>query len=128
VGTFHDDKGELHGITVVVETTGPRVYVGRCDTQTPQGIILLDADDTTALGAPAQQALGLADLGDSASHPRADCRNEVVPLQRSAIAGEPGQLTELMSRRTKSRSPSKRGRLLRAGVFPLPQLFGERKK
>ena len=43
MGTFHDDKGELHGMTVVVVTTGARVYVGRCDTQTPEGIILLDA-------------------------------------------------------------------------------------
>ncbi|MDH3590545.1 MAG: hypothetical protein OER88_01610 [Planctomycetota bacterium] len=44
MGTFHDDKGELHGMTVVVETNGPRVYIGRCDTQTPEGIVLLDAD------------------------------------------------------------------------------------
>jgi len=44
VGTFHSDKGELHGITVVVETNGPRVYVGRCDEETPAGIVLLDAD------------------------------------------------------------------------------------
>ncbi len=44
MGTFHDDNGELHGITVVVQTTGPRVYVGRCDTQTGEGILLLDAD------------------------------------------------------------------------------------
>jgi len=44
MGTFHDDKGELHGITVVVRTNGPAVYVGRCDTQDEQGIVLLDAD------------------------------------------------------------------------------------
>ena len=44
MGTFHSDKGELHGITVVVETTGPRVYVGRCDEETAEGILLLDAD------------------------------------------------------------------------------------
>jgi len=44
MGTFHDDKGELHGITVVVETAGPRVYVGRCDTRSPEGILLLDVD------------------------------------------------------------------------------------
>ena len=44
MGTFHSDKGELHGITVVVETNGPRVYVGRCDEETRAGIILLDAD------------------------------------------------------------------------------------
>ena len=45
MGTFHDDKGELHGITVVVETTGDAVYVGRCDTRTAKGIVLLDADE-----------------------------------------------------------------------------------
>lgn len=44
MGTFHSDKGELHGITVVVDTHGPRVYVGRCDERTPAGIVLLDAD------------------------------------------------------------------------------------
>jgi hypothetical protein len=44
VGTFHQDKGELHGITVVVDTTGPDVYVGRCDQVTDQGVHLLDAD------------------------------------------------------------------------------------
>jgi hypothetical protein len=44
VGTFHHDKGELHGITVVVDTHTPRVYVGRCDMVTPQGVVLLDGD------------------------------------------------------------------------------------
>lgn len=43
MGTFHSDKGELHGITVVVETPS-RVYVGRCDEETSDGIWLLDAD------------------------------------------------------------------------------------
>ena len=44
MGTFHADKGDLHGITVVVETHGPRVYVGRCDEEKPDGISLLDVD------------------------------------------------------------------------------------
>lgn len=44
MGTFHSDKGDLHGITVVVETNGPRVYIGRCDEETAAGIVLLDAD------------------------------------------------------------------------------------
>ena len=44
MGTFHHDKGELHGITVVVDTKGPEVWVGRCDTMTQEGIVLLDAD------------------------------------------------------------------------------------
>jgi hypothetical protein len=44
MGTFHHDKGELHGITVVVDTDGPEVYVGRCHEVTPAGVVLLDAD------------------------------------------------------------------------------------
>ena len=44
MGTFHQDKGELHGITVVVDTHGPEVWVGRCDTVLDEGVILLDAD------------------------------------------------------------------------------------
>jgi hypothetical protein len=44
MGTFHNDKGPLHGITVLVRTHGPRVYVGRCDEETEQGILLFDAD------------------------------------------------------------------------------------
>lgn len=44
MGTFHQNKGELHGITVVVETTGPDLFVGRCDTVTDDAVILLDAD------------------------------------------------------------------------------------
>jgi hypothetical protein len=44
MGTFHQHKGELHGITVVVDTTGEEVFVGRCDTVAAEGVILLDAD------------------------------------------------------------------------------------
>jgi hypothetical protein len=45
VGTFHQDKHALHGITVVVDTTGPRVFIGRCDDMDDRGVILLDADE-----------------------------------------------------------------------------------
>jgi hypothetical protein len=44
VGTFHHDKHQLHGITVVVDTDGPEVWVGRCDDMDDQRLILLDAD------------------------------------------------------------------------------------
>lgn len=44
MGTFHQDKGELHGITVAVDTIGPEIYVGRCDEVTEHGVVLLDAD------------------------------------------------------------------------------------
>ncbi len=44
MGTFHHDKHALHGITVVVDTDGPEVYVGRCDDLDDERLILLDAD------------------------------------------------------------------------------------
>lgn len=44
MGTFHQDKGDLHGITVVVDTHGPEVYVGRCDEVRAEGVVLLDVD------------------------------------------------------------------------------------
>ena len=44
MGTFHHDKSELHGITVVVDTDGPEIYVGRCDDMDDHKVILLDVD------------------------------------------------------------------------------------
>jgi hypothetical protein len=44
MGTFHQGKGELHGITVVVDTDGPEIFVGRCDDVTDRGVILYDVD------------------------------------------------------------------------------------
>ncbi len=41
MGTFHQDKGDLHGITVVVDTLDGEVFVGRCDTVMPEGVVLL---------------------------------------------------------------------------------------
>jgi hypothetical protein len=41
--TFHQNRHELHGITVVVDTRGPQVWVGRCHDIDDQGVILLDA-------------------------------------------------------------------------------------
>ncbi len=44
MGTFHDNKSALHGITVVVDTKGPKVYVGRCDDEDQDHVVLVDAD------------------------------------------------------------------------------------
>ncbi len=44
MGTFHHNKSELHGITVVVDTPGAAIYIGRCDDMDDRRIILLDAD------------------------------------------------------------------------------------
>lgn len=44
MGTFHDDKHRLHGITVVVDTEGEEIFLGRCDDMDGEKVILLDAD------------------------------------------------------------------------------------
>jgi hypothetical protein len=44
MGTFHRGKSVLHGITVVVDTTGPEILVGRCDDEDDRGIVLDDVD------------------------------------------------------------------------------------
>jgi hypothetical protein len=45
MGTFHSGKGELHGVTVVVDTKGPHVYIGRCWEMNDQRIVLVDVDE-----------------------------------------------------------------------------------
>ena len=39
---FHPGHAELHGVTVIVETNGPRTYVGRYDSEDDQGLHILD--------------------------------------------------------------------------------------
>jgi hypothetical protein len=39
---FHPGHAELHGVTVVVETRGPRTFVGRYDREDEQGVHMLD--------------------------------------------------------------------------------------
>ena len=56
MGTFHSDKGALHGITVAVDTKGPRVLVGRVDTIDDRGVLLLDVDvHDEAEGGPSKE-------------------------------------------------------------------------
>jgi hypothetical protein len=42
--TFHHHASPLHGITVAVDTVGGEVWVGRCDDEDAERVILLDAD------------------------------------------------------------------------------------
>jgi hypothetical protein len=56
MGTFHHDKHALHGITVVVETDGDDLYVGRCDDMDDERVILLDVDvHRPVAGGPSRQ-------------------------------------------------------------------------
>ncbi len=44
MGTFHDTRDPLHGITVVA-TTGDTVFVGRCHERASGTVVLVDADE-----------------------------------------------------------------------------------
>ena len=52
---FHPGHHELHGVTVVLETNGPRTYVGRFDSQDEHGVLMHDVGvhDASA-GAPSR--------------------------------------------------------------------------
>jgi len=74
VGTFHHDKGELHGITVVVRTSDGTTWIGRCDTIDAEGVHLLDADrHAPAPSAPSREEwlAQAAAYGVWPRHPRA---------------------------------------------------------
>lgn len=49
---FHPGHHELHGITVVLETTGPVTYVGRFDTEDARGVHLLNVAEHHRASSP----------------------------------------------------------------------------
>jgi hypothetical protein len=85
MGTFHQGRGELHGITVVVET-GDEVWVGRCDIADDERVILLDADvhrDGDGGGSRAEYLERAARFGVWGRHRRCVLpRDRVVAIRR----------------------------------------------
>jgi hypothetical protein len=49
---FHPGHQELHGITVVLETTGPVTYVGRFDNEDARGVHLLNVAEHHRASSP----------------------------------------------------------------------------
>lgn len=45
---FHPGHSDLHGVTVVLETTGEALYVGRYHEETPAGVLLHDVAEHRA--------------------------------------------------------------------------------
>jgi hypothetical protein len=78
---FHPGHHELHGITVVVETTGPHTYVGRFDHEDESGLHLLDVGvhDGSDGTRPEEYLARTARFGV-----RADRKHLIVP--RTAVA------------------------------------------
>lgn len=91
MGTFHQHRGELHGITVVVETTDGRLAVGRCNTADDVAVALWDADLAPADDPPGTRSKWLeraAQFGIWARHPTIVIpRADVVSLRRLTEVG-----------------------------------------
>ncbi|MGA1202459.1 MAG: hypothetical protein ACYTGJ_05000 [Planctomycetota bacterium] len=62
MGTFHDDLGELHGITIVLDTVDTRTIIGRCHEENDVHVVLHDADihDSASDDAPVEEYLSRA--------------------------------------------------------------------
>ncbi len=75
---FHPGHHELHGITVIVETVGTRVYVGRFDSQDDAGVHLNDVGvfDSATGGSKADYLQRSARFGIRAEH-----KHLLVPSQ-----------------------------------------------
>jgi hypothetical protein len=60
---FHPGHHELHGVTVVLETRGPRTYVGRFDSEDRDGVHLHDVGvhDATVEGSSKEEFLKRCD-------------------------------------------------------------------
>lgn len=89
MGTFHQDRGELHGITVVVETRDGRLVAGRCNVADERAVVLWDADvapaEEPARGAWLTKA---ASFGVWARHPTLSIPTaEVASIRRLVDLG-----------------------------------------
>jgi hypothetical protein len=88
---FHPGHAELHGITVVLETRGPRTYVGRYDSEDAAGVHLLDVgihDDSAGQVSKAEYVQRSARFGI-----RTDQKHIVVPADQVAKITPLGQMS-----------------------------------
>src|SRR4029077_20758348 len=90
MGTFHQGKGELHGITVIVDTTGPEMVVGRCDDMDDRGIFLHEADvhrDGDGERSKEEYVRRVSQLGFWKKHDHL-----MIPRDRMASVRRPGEV------------------------------------
>jgi hypothetical protein len=85
---FHPGHSDLHGVTVVLETTGDALYIGRYHEETPGGVLLHDvAEHRPVDGGPSREEFFRKTLKFGV---RAQHRHLVVP------GGEVQRITRLV--------------------------------
>ena len=81
--TFHHDRSALHGITVVVETDSGETWIGRCDDEDAERVVLLDAD----VHAPADAETSREEWLDKADRFGVWPRHRRVAIPRPRVTG-----------------------------------------
>jgi hypothetical protein len=66
---FHPGHSELHGITVVLESIGEVLYIGRYHEETPQGVLLHDVAEHREPASRAEFVRKTLKFGVRAQHP-----------------------------------------------------------
>ncbi len=86
----HPGHSELHGITVVVETSGPLTYVGRYDSEDERGVHMLDVGvhDPAAGGSRDEYVTKSAKFGIRTVH-----KQLVIPADQVVRITRLGSLT-----------------------------------
>ena len=88
---LHPGHHELHGVTVILETTGPETYVGRFDVQDQRGVHLLDVAVHDAATSPQPLEEFLARTIRFGV--RAERKHLIVPAHQVARIQRLGQVT-----------------------------------
>jgi hypothetical protein len=84
MGTFHQHRGELHGITIVVTMRDGSMVAGRCNTADDQAVVLWDADIAPPdADGRAKWLAKAAEYGVWAKHPTLTIRGgDVLEIRR----------------------------------------------
>ncbi len=88
MGLFHDTSDPLHGVTVVVETHGEEVWVGRCNRVEEDRVLLFENDCFVAAESERTKEEWLrraAMVGFHPRHPKLELARDQVKSVRPLI-------------------------------------------
>jgi hypothetical protein len=88
MGLFHDTSDPLHGVTVVIETTGPELWVGRCNRVEPDRVLLFESDcyvDGRSSGSKEEWLKRVAMVGFHPRHPKLELARDQVTSVRPLL-------------------------------------------
>jgi hypothetical protein len=88
MGLFHDTSDPMHGVTVVVETTGPEIWVGRCNRVEDHRVLLFESDcfvEGESAGTKEEWLQRTAMVGFQPRHPKLEIERHRVRSVRPLL-------------------------------------------